>query len=225
MEIAHRASPNHGPRRDGARPDLVVLHYTAMETEEAAIERLCSEASQVSAHYLIGAGGTVTRLVPEDLRAWHAGEGRWGAVSDVNSRSVGIELDNDGVSPFPERQMDRLEQLLRAVMARWAIPPERVIGHSDMAPERKTDPGSYFNWKRLAQRGLSVWPQEGAAKPADFRTSARAFGYPDLPEEALLAAFRLRFRPDAEGPLDATDRALMADLAARFPVDRTPPHA
>ena len=220
VEIAHRASPSHGPRREGARPDLVVLHYTAMESEAAALERLSSPRARVSAHYLIGAGGRVTRIVPEDLRAWHAGAGRWAEVGDVNSRSVGIELDNDGASPFPEPQMEMLERLLRAVMARWGIPPERVIAHSDMAPERKGDPGVRFDWRRLARRGLSVWPRAGAAPAPDFAAAARRFGYPDLSEEVLLAAFRLRFRPGAEGPLDATDRALIADLAERFPVDR-----
>ena len=196
-----------------------------MESAAAALDRLCSAEAQVSAHYLIGVNGLVTRMVPEDLRAWHAGAGRWGGVEDVNSRSVGIELDNDGVSPFPEPQMAVLERLLRAVMGRWGVPPERVIAHSDMAPGRKSDPGGRFDWRRLARRGLSVWPLEGASPAADFATAARRFGYPDLPEEVLLAAFRLRFRPGATGPLDATDRALIADLAARFPVDRAVRHA
>lgn len=199
---------------------MVVLHYTAMESEGAAADRLCDPAAQVSAHYLIGAGGAITRLVPEDLRAWHAGAGCWGAVDDVNSCSVGIELDNDGASPFPEPQMAALEGLLRAVMSRWAIPPERVIAHSDMAPERKSDPGPRFDWRRMARAGLSVWPHQGAAPAEDFAAAARRFGYPDAPEEVLLAVFRLRFRPGASGPLETTDRALMADLAERYPVDR-----
>ena len=225
MEIGHRASPNYGPRRLGVRPDLVVLHYTAMVNEAEAIERLCDPEAQVSAHYVIGAGGQVTRLVPEDLRAWHAGAGCWGRTEDVNSHSVGIELDNNGLVPFSEPQMKTLERLLRAIMLRWGIPPERVIGHSDMAPERKIDPGPLFDWERLARRGLSVWPKAGAAPAADLTAAARRFGYPDAPEEVLLAAFRLRFRPRATGPLDDTDLSLIADLAARFPVDRVAAHA
>ncbi len=117
--------------------------------------------------------------------------------------------------------MAALEQLLRAVMARWHIPPERVIGHSDMAPGRKGDPGARFDWRRLALAGLSVWPAAGPGDPAGFRAAARAFGYPDVPDAALLAAVRLRFRPWATGPLDALDAGLVADLARRFPVDGT----
>ncbi|MHC0053837.1 N-acetylmuramoyl-L-alanine amidase [Actibacterium sp. D379-3] len=216
-------SPNFGGRRDGVRPDLIVLHYTAMATAQAACERLCDPLAEVSAHYLIAGDGQVLTLVPEDLRAWHAGAGAWGAVTDVNSRSIGIELANDGASPFAAAQMDALEALLADLMARHAIAPERVIGHSDMAPLRKCDPGARFDWQRLARRGLSVWPQVAAVLPpvdaARFIRDARRFGYPDTDAAALLGAVRLRFRPGASGPLDATDCALIADLAARFPVD------
>ncbi|MCE6961362.1 N-acetylmuramoyl-L-alanine amidase [Cereibacter sphaeroides] len=210
-------SPNCGPRRGGARPDMVVIHYTAMASTEAARERLCDPAAEVSAHWLISERGEVLALVPEDLRAWHAGAGAWGAVTDVNSRSIGIELANLGDRPFPEPQMAALERLLESILARWQLAPERVIAHSDMAPERKCDPGPRFDWRRLALAGLSVWPEE--REPADFHASLRAFGYPEAAHEALLQAFRLRFRPWARGPQDATDAALAADLAARFPVD------
>jgi N-acetylmuramoyl-L-alanine amidase len=199
------------------RPELVVIHYTAMPSCAAALERLCDPAAEVSAHYLIDADGTVLSLVPEEARAWHAGAGSWGGRGDVNSRSIGIELANAGNEPFADPQMVALEGLLHGVLARWSLPPQAVIGHSDMAPDRKGDPGPRFDWRRLALAGLSVWPEQ--AEPGDFLADLAVFGYPALPESTLLAAFRLRFRPWATGPLDATDRALAADLARRFPVD------
>ncbi len=218
----NRPSPNYGPRRDGARPDLVVLHYTAMDSAEAALDRLCDPQAEVSAHYLICEVGQVFALVPEDQRAWHAGAGAWGAVCDVNSRSIGIELANTSAHPFPEPQMTALCDLMWGIMQRWSIPVERVIGHSDMAPHRKFDPGRRFDWRRLAREGLSIWPEAGSAS-GDFLQDAQAFGYvpsDDVGEAEILEAFRQRFRPWADGPLCEADRALMADLAARFPVDR-----
>jgi N-acetylmuramoyl-L-alanine amidase len=216
-ELSAYLSPNAGPRRNGALPDLVVIHYTAMPGCAEAEARLCDPAAEVSAHYLVSETGHVIGLVPEEMRAWHAGAGAWGNCTDVNSRSIGIELANGGDAPFPEPQMAALEGLLTDILHRWQIPPERVIGHSDMAPARKSDPGPRFDWKRLALNGLSVWPEP--AEPGDFAADARAFGYPDLAEAALLAAFRLRFRPWASGGLSDEDRALIADLATRFPVD------
>jgi N-acetylmuramoyl-L-alanine amidase len=210
-------SPNFGERRGGQRPELVVLHYTAMEDCAAALDRLCDPAAEVSAHYLIDRDGTVLSLVDETDRAWHAGAGEWGGRGDVNSRSIGIELVNRGAEPFAARQMAAVERLLADVLTRWALPPQAVIGHSDMAPSRKADPGPRFDWRGLALSGLSVWPEPGAA--GDFVTDARRFGYPDIGPDALLTAFRLRFRPWARGPLDMGDAALIADLAQRFPVD------
>jgi N-acetylmuramoyl-L-alanine amidase len=214
-------SPNFGERRGGVTPDLVVLHYTAMPSCAAALERLCDPFAEVSAHYLISEAGDVLALVPEQARAWHAGAGSWGSVTDVNSRSLGIELANDGQQPFAAAQMAALEALLDGLLARWAIPAQRVIGHSDMAPTRKGDPGARFDWRRLARTGLSVWPDAGpsAPDPAGFAAAARAFGYPDVPFDALLRAVRLRFHPWALGPLDAVDMGIMLDLARRFPVD------
>ncbi len=219
-EPGPRKSPNFGPRRDGARPDMVVIHYTAMKSAYAACEVLCNPESEVSAHYLIDESGHVVALVPEELRAWHAGAGRWGAVTDVNSHSIGIELANDGFSPFAAAQMDALTDLLKGIRARWDIRPERVIGHSDMAPGRKIDPGRRFDWRRFALEGLVVWPDAAAGDVARFAQNMHAFGYtasvdPDL----LLQVFRLRFRPYASGPLDAVDAGMIADLARRFPVD------
>lgn len=217
-------SPNCGERRGGARPDLIVIHYTAMASVAEARARLCDPMHEVSAHWLISEQGGAEQLVDEALRAWHAGAGGWGAVTDVNSRSIGIELANSGAAPFPEAQMAALEGLLAGIMARWEIRPERVIAHSDMAPARKSDPGPRFDWRRLARAGLSVWPSEAAlgqsgGRPVAFRDAARRFGYPDGEEGLLLRAFRLRFRPWADGPVDAVDAALAEDLARRFPVD------
>ncbi|MEZ5716651.1 MAG: N-acetylmuramoyl-L-alanine amidase [Paracoccaceae bacterium] len=194
-----------------------------MDSTEAALERLCDPDVEVSAHYLISETGRIFRMVDEVGRAWHAGAGRWGTCRDVNTHSIGIELSNRGDHPFPEPQMAALERLLADVMARHDIRPERVIGHSDMAPGRKIDPGRRFDWARLARVGQSVWPRGddgGGDFGGDFLADAAAFGYPvgDVEEGLILEAFRMRFRPWAEGPLGAGDRAAMADLAARFPV-------
>lgn len=202
---------------------MIVLHYTAMRSADAALARLCDPAAEVSAHYLICERGQIWQLVEESQRAWHAGAGQWGAVTDVNSRAIGIELANTGSHPFSEPQMAALEQLMPGIMARWSILPERVIGHSDMAPERKFDPGPHFDWQRLARQGLSIRPIAGDCE-TDFQESAAKFGYA-APQGATLHAFRQRFRPWATGPVDSTDRALIADLAYRFPVDRQAPSA
>lgn len=229
MEALPHPSPNFGERRGGLTPSLIVLHYTGMDTAGAALDRLCDPAAGVSAHYLIGEDGRVLRLVEEELRAWHAGVGSWRGLADINSRSIGIELANTARHPFPEPQMAALEELVAAVMARWDIPPEGVIAHSDMAPGRKTDPGPRFDWHRLASAGLSVWPRPGKADPGGFAASARAFGYPDGAEDVLIQAFRLRFRPWAKGPADELDAGMAADLARRFGIavgiDRAGPSA
>lgn len=227
-------SPNFGERRGRGRVELVVLHYTAMPSCAAALERLCDPLAEVSAHYLIDGDGTVLALVDEAARAWHAGAGDWGGAGDVNSRSIGIELANTGQEPFAEPQMAALERLLVGVLERQGLGPEAVIGHSDMAPDRKGDPGPRFDWRRLALQGLAVWPglsdappphpsrtrREGGALPdmASFLADLRTFGYPEAAPETLLAAFRLRFRPWAKGPLDDVDLGLAADLR-RFAVD------
>lgn len=229
MLISRHPSPNFGGRRGGVIADLIVLHYTAMASPAAALDRLCDPACEVSAHYFITPQGDVLRLVEEDQRAWHAGAGAWGGCRDINSRSIGIELANDGFSPFSAAQMNALEALLGPVMTRWSIPPERVIAHSDMAPGRKSDPGVRFDWFRLARSGLSIWPEpvDGLQPDPDrFRVLARAFGYnADVTTAQLLAAVRLRFRPWAKGALDSADMGLIADLARRFPVDQPPANA
>lgn len=210
-------SPNHGPRRDGLTPDLVVLHFTDMASAAAARARLCDPQAEVSAHWLIAEDGTAEQLVDEARRAWHAGAGAWRGRGDVNSRSIGIELANPGDRPFTEAQMHALEDLLRRIMARWPVRPEGVIAHSDMAPGRKVDPGPRFDWRRLALGGLSVWPAGAMpADPAGFAEDACAFGYPDVAPGKLLHAFRLRFRPWAQGPLDRQDAGLARWLSRRY---------
>ncbi|TNF23308.1 MAG: N-acetylmuramoyl-L-alanine amidase [Rhodobacteraceae bacterium] len=205
---------------------MVVLHYTAMAETGAARDWLCTPEAQVSAHYLISPHGGLIQMVGEDMRAWHAGAGRWGAVTDVNSRSIGIEITNSGAQPFCEPQMACLEALLARVMARWGIAPQRVIGHSDMAPGRKQDPGRRFDWRRLARRGLSIWPEPAAGAAPDmarFQALAARAGYTaDVAPEVLLDALRQRFRPWGFGPLGPEDMAIAADLATRFPVDAGP---
>lgn len=194
-----------------------MIHYTAMADCEAALRALCDPVREVSAHYLIRRGGEIVALVGEDQRAWHAGAGEWRGGSDVNSRSIGIELDNDGASPFAAPLMDALEGLLAGIMARWAIAPQGVIGHSCMAPGRKIDPGPRFDWARLARQGLALWPAGRTASPLDaalFRADALAYGFPDVADDLLLRAVRLRFRHGAAGPLDGRDCAIMAEMAA-----------
>ena len=241
-------SPNYGPRRHGGPPSMIVLHYTGMQSARAALERLRDPEKEVSCHYLVAENGDVFSLVPEEMRAWHAGSGSWGGCADINSLSIGIELANpgpdDGFPPFPEPQMARLEDVLGEVMERWNIHPARVIGHSDMAPGRKVDPGPAFDWKRLAISGLSVWTDDsekrscrGGARPpvaprgdrwSRFRSAAVEVGYaPESDDEtgwrAVLTAFRTRFRTasrnfgerNAVEP-DEADIAAMTSLARNF---------
>lgn len=210
-------SPNFGERRGGKTPSLIVLHYTAMASFEASCARLCDPGPEVSAHWLIGPDGRSLQLVDEAMRAWHAGAGEWRGEGDVNSRSIGIELQNTGRQPFPEPQMQALAAVLRGIFARWGLGPDAVIGHSDMAPGRKSDPGRRFDWARLAKEGLAVWP-DASAEAGDFYQDLRRFGYPDVADDLLLEAFRQRFRPAAEGPLDLIDRKMAASLAIRSAV-------
>ncbi|MFA3918153.1 N-acetylmuramoyl-L-alanine amidase [Ruegeria hyattellae] len=210
MEPLWHPSPNCGPRRDGLKPSIVVLHYTAMASAEAALKRLCLPEAEVSAHYLIGADGTTWQMVREEDRAWHAGAGEWRGLMDINSRSIGIELDNTGTTPFAEPQMAALEELLPAILTRWDISSENVIGHSDMAPGRKIDPGPRFDWRRIARQGLAKRGgcDDGPGDPSKqtFRAIARDAGYTaDVDDETLLTAVRLRYRPHATGPLESQD--------------------
>lgn len=221
MRLIRRSSPNFGPRRDGLRPELVVIHHTAMLTDAAAVERLVDPASEVSAHWVIGGDGTLWGLVDESERAWHAGAGSWLGRGDVNSRSIGIELANPGplagFPPFPEPQLAALEALLDGIQGRWGIGARGVIGHSDMAPDRKADPGPAFDWRRLALGGRAIWAEARAAPggEAAFAAAAERVGYPvaEAGTAAVLAAFRLRFRPWATGPLAPEDVGTAEALA------------
>jgi len=215
VAVHQHLSPNFGPRKDGLIPCYVVLHYTAMATAAAAINRLCDPEAEVSAHYVICKTGRVTQLVGEGARAWHAGAGEWHGLTDMNSRSIGIELDNDGCQLFTEPLMASLEHVLSGILAAWDIPPQNVIGHSDMAPGRKFDPGPHFNWTQLEAKGLAgkagtQWLSNPGRTAKDFRQCAAAHGYTaQVSDAALLKAVRLRHRPDAQGPLDRADFAAM----------------
>lgn len=215
MEILSCPSPNHGDRR-GQSVQLIVLHYTAMASAEAALERLCDPGPEVSAHYLIGKDGRIWQLVQDDRRAWHAGAGSWSGEADVNSRSIGIELDNSGAEPFPEVLVASLEDLLVNLLKSHDLAPSNVIGHSDMAPGRKIDPGPRFDWRRLALRGLATWPK-AAPDPGwndnEFFNALNQFGYSETRDpDAVLKAFRDRFLPWHEGVISPRDRSTLAGL-------------
>ncbi len=221
-QLSLSLSPNFGERRDGATPDIIVLHYTAMPDWCAARDWLCNPEAEVSAHYIISEQGDVVQMVAEDQRAWHAGAGSWGDITDVNSRSIGIELNNTGSAPFAAPLMDAVERLLPEIMDRWAIPPERVIAHSDLAPGRKIDPGAKFDWTRLVRAGLAISASPAAAIDVNedaFVRDLASVGYgTGADTDVLLSAFRLRHRLGHSGPLDGWDCAIAADLAARFPI-------
>lgn len=213
---------------------MVVLHYTGMASAAAALGRLTDPVAEVSAHYLIDTDGRTVRLVAEEMRAWHAGVARWGAVRDVNSHSIGIELVNPGhelgYTPYPEPQMAALEDLLSGLLARHRIAPERVVGHACVAPGRKADPGEKLDWRRLARGGLAVWldPRPEADAPADaarFQAAAARFGYAApaggewcAQTLAVWRAFAMRFLPHraADRPT-AGGVAHLERLAERWP--------
>ena len=221
VDFKHRPSPNHGPRRGKAPVDILLLHYTGMPTAAAALDRLCDPAAEVSAHYLIAEDGTVWRLVDEARRAWHAGEAFWAGDTDINSRSIGIELANPGhgadYGTFPDAQMESLAALAQEIVGRHPIPAHRVLGHSDVAPGRKRDPGELFDWRSLAERGIGLW-SETSVPPAGIADAAallRRFGYRDASADAI-AAFQLHFRPSSvTGIADPETVTRLADLVAR----------
>jgi len=163
-------SPNYNERRAGKKAQILVLHYTGMTSAEAALERLCDPGSEVSAHYLVTEQGQIYSLVDEKDRAWHAGAGSWREERDINSASIGIEIVNPGhefgYAPFPETQMQAVIDLSQKILSRNNIEAYNVIGHSDLAPDRKQDPGELFDWKRLASCGVGLWVEPDAEKSA-----------------------------------------------------------
>jgi N-acetylmuramoyl-L-alanine amidase len=206
MQILQHPSPNHGPRRRGV--DMLVLHYTGMTSAAAALARMCDPAAEVSAHYLVDEDGTVTQLVAEDRRAWHAGAASWGGVGDVNSCSIGIELQNPGhehgYRDFPATQIAALTELALGILGRHGIAARRVLGHSDVAPRRKQDPGEKFPWEALAAAGIGAWPDfSRAAAPGDAAALLAAIGYDTADLSAAILAFQRHWRPSCcDGVLD-----------------------
>jgi N-acetylmuramoyl-L-alanine amidase len=235
-------SPNHGERRNGRRPDMLLLHYTGMPTAEGALQRLCAPTSDVSSHYFVFEDGRVVQLVPEARRAWHAGAGSWGADDDINSCSIGIEIANPGhdggLPPFPEAQIAGVIALSRDIVARCSIAADRVLAHSDVAPGRKQDPGERFPWAALHRAGVGHWvvPSPIGDGPAlargdrgpgveAARTLLAGYGYGlpvsgvfDETMEAVVAAFQRHFRPArVDGVADESTLATLRNLIASRP--------
>jgi N-acetylmuramoyl-L-alanine amidase len=231
-------SPN-SDTRGGVAIDLVVLHYTGMQDVSTALRRLIDSApragdypgpwqaadidpatplARVSAHYVVGEDGAVYRLVAETERAWHAGVSCWEGRTDTNARAIGIEIANGGhdfgLPPYPEAQIASVITLVKDVLTRNGLAPARVVGHSDVAPARKDDPGEHFPWPRLAAAGAAIWPRPGAAPVTDCRAVLTQFGYDaDAPIDVVLRAFQRRFRPARiDGVADDETRALIGGL-------------
>ena len=206
-------SPNH----DGRRPDFVVIHHTGDDTAAQALATLTSPAREVSAHYLVARDGTLYQLVDERYRAWHAGVSRWASDEDINSESIGIELDNDGEEPFPDVQIDALLALLADIEARYHIPRANFVGHADVAPGRKVDPSKYFPWRRLAESGFGLWCDDPPPEPPpgfDATLALQALGYDVSDVPAAIRAFGLHYLATDEeaAPLSPQAQGLLACL-------------
>jgi N-acetylmuramoyl-L-alanine amidase len=235
MDISHR-SPNFDDRK-GASVDTLVLHYTDMLSATAAIDHLCSPESQVSAHYVVAEDGTVSQLVDEAMRAWHAGEAHWRGQASLNARSIGIEIANPGHShgyvPFPDVQMEAVILLCKGILARHEIPARNVVGHSDIAFLRKVDPGELFDWPRLAKAGIGLFPfdakpvlgselarGDNGKKVIRLQTSLSNWGYGlkidgdyGPKTEACVTAFQRHYRPgNLDGKWDDACAGLLAAL-------------
>jgi N-acetylmuramoyl-L-alanine amidase len=234
MDFIEAPSPNFDARR--APPDMIILHYTGMQTGEAALKRLCDYDAEVSAHYLVEEDGRIFRLVPEERRAWHAGASFWKGEHDCNAASIGIEIVNPGhdfgYCPFPESQIEAVIALLDDIRSRWMIPDNKIIGHSDVAPARKQDPGELFPWKRLADAGHGLWAEAAAAPgarltigdegPGVFALQAglTRLGYDNAPSGAFdeatavnITAFQRHWRPSkVDGVADGETRARLMAL-------------
>ncbi len=244
FEVEVRPSPNFGDRRDGKSVDMLVLHYTGMADGEGALSWLCDPRSEVSAHYLVFEGGRIVQMVAEAQRAWHAGRSHWAGESDINSCSIGIEIVNAGylgcdeardLPEFPGVQMAAVEALCLDILARHPIPRNRVLGHSDVAPGRKQDPGEKFDWQRLAHAGAGIWSNarigessgdnslkigENNPKVDSFHGNLRLFGYSPpnsnvftSQTETIVRAFQQHWRPRrVDGIADAQTLARLDDL-------------
>src|SRR5262249_44708981 len=235
-----RPSPNHNERKDGAKPDMILLHYTGMRDNEAAIPQLCRPAAEASAHYAVLQDGRIIQLVAEARRAWHAGTSSWAGESDINSCSIGIEIANPGhdhgYPEFPRRQIAAVTALCRSIFTRHQIAADRVLAHSDVAPARKQDPGEKFPWKVLADSGIGLW-----VRPAPLELAGPSFGlgetspmveetqrllgkfgygvtppgYLDGSSRDAVAAFQRHFRPERiDGVVDASSLATLKGLIA-----------
>ena len=188
------------PNVDERRVAFVVIHYTGDDSAVNALRTLTSREAQVSAHYLIGRDGGIVQLVDERARAWHAGDSRWGTTTDLNSASIGIELDNNGREPYPPTQIDALLRLLADLRQRHRLPAASFLGHADIAPGRKIDPGPLFPWRTLAANGFGLWcepPYPPAPPGFDPTLGLRALGYDLSRPDAAIAAFRVHYLPDA----------------------------
>jgi N-acetylmuramoyl-L-alanine amidase len=217
--ITDLPSPNVDERPGGV--DMLILHYTGMQTAQAAIDRLRDPVARVSSHYVVDEDGSVARLVPEHLRAWHAGVSFWRGRRVLNDVSVGIEIVNPGhewgYRAFPDAQIAAVRALCLEILARHPIPAWHVVGHSDVAPDRKQDPGELFPWRDLARAGIGVWP-EGDGGAGDFSEALAAIGYdvaPGAPVPAhVVTAFRRHWHPErVGGEADAETLARAAALA------------
>ena len=196
MNVIDLPSPNADERPGGAASvDMLILHYTGMQTAQAAIDRLRDPAAEVSSHYVVDEDGSVLRLVPEHLRARHAGISYWRGRRALNDTSVGIEIVNPGhewgYRPFPPAQMSAVRDLCLGILSRHAIPARNVVGHSDVAPNRKQDPGELFDWQWLAAAGIGLWPDAVGRPAADVGTALAEVGYdPDQDNTTALRAFQ-----------------------------------
>jgi len=238
VKIIERPSPNFNERQGGGPVDILVMHYTGMPDAESAMKLLTTVEGKVSSHYTVDEDGTIYRHVPEDKRAWQAGVSSWYEATDINSRSIGIEIVNPGhewgYRPFPPAQIAAVIELSKGILKRWPITPARVVAHSDIAPNRKIDPGELFPWDELARHGIGRWPSahlhiaaaptlgvgtEGEAVKrlqsdlARYGYGVEATGLYDERTLIVVSAFQRHFRrSNFDGIADAETQAILADL-------------
>lgn len=203
------------------KPNFVIIHHTAQNACDSTLRTFTLPRTQVSAHYVICKDGTVHHMLNDYLRAWHAGAGRWGSLTDINSSSIGIELDNNGFEPFSEAQVNSLLQVLKSLKKNYGIPTANFIGHADIAPTRKVDPNRYFPWQQLAQKGFGNWYDTATVKtiPDHFNAvqALRIIGYDTRDSVAAIRAFKLHFvQQDSIPKLTDADRKILYDLYKRY---------